>query len=81
MIPNSGTSAGQVIQVGSAPTDAEFTGICFDPDEKTMFLSVQHPGERTKDLKKPTSRWPDGGAPKPSVIAIYGDFLNQYTQG
>ena len=28
------------------------------PDEQTLFLSVQHPGENTEDLSKPTSTWP-----------------------
>ena len=80
LVPNKGKHAGKTIQVGSAPNDAEFTGLCFSLDEKTLFLSVQHPGERTKDLNNPTSHWPDGGIPKPSVIAIHGDFLEQYTQ-
>jgi uncharacterized protein len=30
---------------GTAPMDAELTGPYFAPDTKTLFLSVQHPGE------------------------------------
>ncbi|MBX2876233.1 MAG: DUF839 domain-containing protein [Saprospiraceae bacterium] len=37
--------AGQVIQVASVPADAELTGPWFAPNGKTLFLSVQDPGE------------------------------------
>lgn len=71
-IPLSGTQAGSVIQMGSAPRDAEFTGPTFSPDYKTLFLSVQHPGETSKSLKELTSHWPNGGdsIPSPAVVAI-----------
>lgn len=75
VMPTSGRYAGEVIQVASAPVDAEFTGLCFDREEKNLFVSVQHPGELTKDLKHPTSRWPNGGTPKSTVIAITGEGL------
>ena len=51
------------------------TGPCFTPDETTLFLSVQHPGEGSKDAKKPTSMWPHRKGdtmPRPSVVAITG---------
>ena len=79
LIPTSGPQAGEVIQIASAPVEAELTGICFSPDQRTLFLSVQHPGENTKDLKNPTSHWPDGGVPKSSVIAISGETLTKIT--
>ncbi|MGV2388170.1 MAG UNVERIFIED_CONTAM: DUF839 domain-containing protein [Microcystis novacekii LVE1205-3] len=28
-----------------APMDAELTGLYFTPDQETLFLAVQHPGE------------------------------------
>ncbi len=77
VIPTNGKHAGKVIQVASAPIDAEFTGLKFDKDETTLFLSVQHPGETTKDIKAPTSTWPTGSMPKPTVIAITGDTLGK----
>ncbi len=79
VVPRSGDHAGEVLQIGSAPKDAELTGLCFSPDGKTLFLSVQHPGELTTDLRKPTSNWPEGGSskPKPSVVTIQGDFLTE----
>jgi secreted PhoX family phosphatase len=81
-IPTMGEFAGEVYQVASAPVDAELTGCCFSHDEKTLFLSVQHPGERTKSLDQCTSHWPFGAAhtPKPSVVQIYGETLEKLTQ-
>lgn len=77
VIPTSGPSAGQVIQVASAPVEAELTGPSFSPDGKTLFLSVQHPGEESKSASAPTSLWPNGvgTVPKPSVVAIRGPLL------
>ncbi|OCK42661.1 alkaline phosphatase [Tenacibaculum soleae] len=79
VIPRLGKDAGKVIRVASAPTDAELTGPWFSPDGKTLFLSVQHPGEQTKSLKKPTSTWPFDGdnIPKPAVVAITGDLIEK----
>lgn len=78
VVPRSGPQAGIAMQVASAPKDAEFTGPLFSPDYKTLFLSVQHPGELTRDLAHPTSRWPSGtGLPKSSVITLQGPLLDQ----
>lgn len=79
LIPRHGEEAGKVIRVASAPRDAELTGPWFSPDGKTLFLSVQHPGEQTKDLENPTSAWPfdKDNIPKPSVVAIKGDLIEK----
>lgn len=79
VIPRYGKEAGKVIRVASAPKDAELTGPWFSPDGKTLFLSVQHPGEQTKDLKNPTSKWPfdSDNIPKPAVVAITGDLIEK----
>jgi len=78
IVPRNGEDAGKVIQLASAPKDAEFTGPWFSPDGKTLFLSVQHPGETSLSLKELSSNWPDGNGkiPRPSVIAIKGELLN-----
>ena len=79
VIPRYGEEAGKVIRVASAPKDAELTGPWFSPDGKTLFLSVQHPGEQTKDLKNPTSKWPfdEDNIPKSAVVAIKGDLIEK----
>ncbi|MGK0448756.1 MAG: secreted PhoX family phosphatase [Polaribacter sp.] len=82
VIPRYGKDAGKVIRVASAPKDAELTGPWFSPDGKTLFLSVQHPGEQTKDLNNPTSQWPfdADNIPKPAVVAITGDLIEKMNQ-
>ena len=82
VIPRYGKEAGKVIRVASAPKDAELTGPWFSPDGKTLFLSVQHPGEQTKDLQKPTSIWPfdKDQIPKPAVVAIKGELIEKMNQ-
>lgn len=82
VIPRYGKDAGKVIRVASAPKDAELTGPWFSPDGKTLFLSVQHPGEQTKDKNNPTSKWPfdEDNIPKPAVVAITGDLIEKMNQ-
>ena len=80
-IPTAGKLAGQVFQVASAPTHAEITGLSWDEDHETLFVAVQHPGEKSKSLKKLTSHWPNGGTsrPKSSVVQISGKALSDLT--
>lgn len=61
------------------PLGGEISGPCFTPDGRTLFVSVQHPGQSNALGKKvgtfaaPTTRFPDYDAripPRPSVIAI-----------
>lgn len=80
-VPMKGLNAGFAFRVASAPVGAEFTGPCFSPDGDTLFLSVQHPGEKSKSYEKPHSRWPffKDQLPKPSVVTIQGPLLNKLT--
>ena len=62
----------------TAPNGSEVTGIAFTPDNKTMFINIQHPGEPSKgdsDPARPTavSTWPDGaaaGRPRAATVVI-----------
>lgn len=78
-LPLSGPHAGEAFQVASAPVDAELTGPCFSEDYKTLFISVQHPGERSVGLERLTSHWPEGNGaiPRPSVLQISGLALER----
>jgi len=51
------------------PRDCEITGLTWSLDRKTMFVGIQHPGERGN------SHWPEGGdaVPRSAVIAIKRD--------
>jgi len=61
-------------QFFAAPRGAEVCGPILTPDDRTLFLAVQHPGEGTgSSYEKPTTRWPDfkdGAPPRPSILAI-----------
>jgi hypothetical protein len=81
MVPRSGKMAGSVIRVASAPVEAELTGPCFARDYKTLFLSVQHPGEMSQDVAHLTSTWPDGSIPKSAVVTIGGETLQKLIEG
>ena len=61
------------------PKQCELTGVVVTPDERTMFVGIQHPGERPDDTPgnpanpKEFSSFPDGpagGRPRSSLIVI-----------
>lgn len=73
----SGPHTGSAFQFASGPCESELTGPAWTPDEQTLFLAVQHPGEtsgtRGGTVVSPRgSNWPhrEHGAPLPSVVAI-----------
>lgn len=67
-IKTSGKEKGKVYQFASGPLGCELTGPWFSPDEKELFLSVQHPGAGNTG-----SHWPTGKEAKPSIIVIRQD--------
>ncbi|WP_350333897.1 PhoX family protein [Coralliovum pocilloporae] len=62
-------ASGEIRRFLVGPKECEVTGITWSPDRKTLFVGIQHPGE------KGDSHFPDGGsrAPKSCVIAINRD--------
>lgn len=67
----SGPERGVPQQILSAPVGAEVCGCEFTPDGRTLFLSIQHPGQGGT-VEAPRSHWPDGGdlPPRPTLIAV-----------
>jgi secreted PhoX family phosphatase len=70
MVPTSGPNRGVAFRFANGPVECELTGPYFTPDERTLFVNVQHPGELTgNSLSAPgvfgqevtyTSWWPEG---------------------
>lgn len=57
---------GRAVRIVAVPSDAETTGPSLTPDGKTLFLSVQHPGESVY------SAWPNDSkyGPLSSIVAV-----------
>ena len=77
-VPTSGQHAGTAFQFVSAPGESELTGPSWAPDERTLFLAVQHPGEvngRRRSGETRGSNWPhrEHGTPLPAVVVIRHD--------
>ena len=62
-------ATGEIRRFLVGPRECEVTGITWSADRKTMFIGIQHPGE------KGDSHFPEGGeaAPRSSVVAINRD--------
>ncbi len=62
------------------PRGCEITGMTLTPDQETLFVNIQHPGEATNAVGTPTpanpravSNWPDfdpAGRPRAATVAI-----------
>jgi uncharacterized protein len=73
--------SGDVRRFLTGPRGCEITGVCTTPDQRTMFINVQHPGESTTYWNNlngaptpanPTtvSSWPFGGRPRSATVVI-----------
>ena len=68
----SGAGRGATRCFFTSPVGSEVCGPCFTPDGKTLFLSIQHPGDGST-FDKPSTRWPDfrpDMGPRGSLLAI-----------
>lgn len=45
VLPRRGPNAGEALLFATGPMECELCGPCFDSEEATLFLAVQHPGE------------------------------------
>jgi uncharacterized protein len=59
----------------TGPNGCEVTGVVTTPDDRTMFVNIQHPGEtqgERSDPANPTavSAWPDGRRPRSATLVI-----------
>lgn len=63
------TTTGEIRRFMVGPKECEVTGVTWSGDRRTMFVGIQHPGERGD------SHWPNGGesVPRSAVIAIKRD--------
>ncbi len=59
----------QVKRFFVGPVDAEVTGVTLTPDLKTMFVNIQHPGDRSTPSNF-TSHWPDGKGARPRSATV-----------
>ena len=64
------------------PSQCEITGVFMTPDRRSLFVGIQHPGERPDDQPgdpnnpKQFSSWPDGpsgGRPRSALIVVTKD--------
>ena len=63
-------TTGEIRRFLTGPKQAEITGLTWSPDRRTMFVGVQHPGERGE------GHWPDGGensTPRSAIVAVTRD--------
>lgn len=67
---------GEIRRFLTGPVGCEITGAVMTPDQRTLFVNVQHPGANTSEADFAAgnfdSHWPDGGRslPRSATVAI-----------
>ena len=67
---------GEIRRFLTGPVGCEITGVVTTPDQRTMFINVQHPGANTSETDFAAgnfdSHWPDGNrsVPRSATVAI-----------
>ena len=60
---------GELRRFLSGPNGCEVTGVVSTPDQTTLFVNIQHPGEGSTPTNF-TSHWPDGGRSRPRSATV-----------
>lgn len=72
-VPVDGPERGYLRQFFSAVPGSEVSGPIFTPDNTSLFLSIQHPGEGGT-FEQPITSWPgEEGTPRPSLVVIQAE--------
>jgi hypothetical protein len=72
-VPTEGPERGRARRFFNGVPGAEITGPEFNPNNDTLFVAVQHPGDEGS-WAAPTSQWPDGQQPvRPAVVVIQAE--------
>jgi hypothetical protein len=67
--------SGEIRRFLTGPRGAEITGAITTPDNRTLFVNIQHPGEIENSRNDPQqpdkiSSWPFGGRPRSATVVI-----------
>jgi secreted PhoX family phosphatase len=62
----------QITRFLTSPIRCEVTGVVNTPDNKTMFVNIQHPGESWSGSFTSRSTWPDSGINGPTTQSANG---------
>jgi hypothetical protein len=69
VVPVEGPQRGWMRQLLSGVPGGEVASLAFSPNDLFLFVSIQHPAEGST-LAQPTSRFPDGDLPRPTVVVV-----------
>jgi uncharacterized protein len=68
-VPTEGPERGRLKMFFTSVPGAKVRGPAFTPDDASLFIAVQHPGEGGV-LGDTKSKWPDGKFPRPSIVVV-----------
>ncbi len=72
VVPTEGSQRGNLRQLLSGVPGGEIASLAMSADDRFLFASIQHPGEGST-LASPTSTFPHGDIPRPTVVVVEND--------